>query len=238
MFALNPRPLSFLLLAATHLVLTLGCRAKDSSQRQEPTKQEQQEQLAAEAKLAPQPEPAEPIAQAAPQPDPSEVSPHVVKGDIELLSGEQLKARIAESKARATLVNAWASWCGPCRREFPMLIELREKLAKQQVDLLFISVDDADGHQAALDFAAERGEKTPLLVARRPLGEFKAAMSPQWPGMLPATFLFDESGKLRYFWPGEVFEKEIPPIVDGLLKGEDIDGYARVGLQKGSESRY
>lgn len=228
--------LNLLSVALLALAATTACRSKSSTQRQEPTAQgaKTTSEAIPEGPSSPPTAP-EPHDQG---PSPDEISHLVTKGDIELLTGAQLKQRIANSKARATLVNAWASWCGPCRREFPMLVALREKLAKQKVDLLFISMDDADGHQAALDFGRERGEISPLLVARRPLGEFKAAMSPKWPGMLPATFLFDESGKLRYFWPGEVFEREIPPIVDGLLAGEDIDGFARVGLQKGSDTRY
>jgi hypothetical protein len=45
--------------------------------------------------------------------------------------------------------------------------------------------------------------------------------------MLPASFLFDDAGKLRYFWGGEAFESEIMPIVEGLLAGHPIDGESR-----------
>ncbi len=118
-----------------------------------------------------------------------------------------------------------------------MLVSLRESLSAQKVDLLFVSVDDEESHQAAVDFGTSHGLKPPFMVAARPLGEFKAAMSPQWPGMLPATFLFDANGELRYFWPGEVFENELTPIIEGFLAGKDIDGFARVGLQRGTDSR-
>jgi hypothetical protein len=57
--------------------------------------------------------------------------------------------------------------------------------------------------------------------------------------MLPASFLFDGTGKLRYFWGGEAFEAELTPIVDGLLAGKPIDGESRFDLAPGmtSESR-
>ena len=67
-------------------------------------------------------------------------------------------------------------------------------------------------------------------LAAPPLDAFKAGMSPRWPGMLPASFLFDETVKLRYFWGGEAFESEILPIVEGLLAGRPIDGESRFDL--------
>ena len=51
--------------------------------------------------------------------------------------------------------------------------------------------------------------------------------------MLPASFLFDGTGKVRYFWGGEVFEVEIVPILEGLLAGKAIDGEARFDLAPG-----
>ena len=51
--------------------------------------------------------------------------------------------------------------------------------------------------------------------------------------MLPASFLFDGTGKLRYFWPGEAFENEVVPIIDGLLAGKAIDGEANISVSPG-----
>ena len=51
--------------------------------------------------------------------------------------------------------------------------------------------------------------------------------------MLPATFLYDENGILRFYWGGPVYEKEITPVVDGLLAGEKIDGEQVMGLAPG-----
>ena len=61
-------------------------------------------------------------------------------------------------------------------------------------------------------------------------------MNPRWPGMLPASFLFDTAGKLRYFWPGEAFENEVLPIVNDLLAGKPIDGEANFSVQQGQST--
>ena len=147
--------------------------------------------------------------------------------------GPALIKKIAASDARATIVNIWASWCGPCKREFPMLMKLQQKWKKQGVDLIFVSVDEEAEREKARTFARSHGLDTPLLFASRPLGPFKTALNPKWPGMLPATFLYDENGILRFYWGGPVYEKEITPVVDGLLAGEKIDGEQVMGLAPG-----
>ncbi|MCH2110814.1 MAG: TlpA family protein disulfide reductase [Polyangiaceae bacterium] len=155
----------------------------------------------------------------------------------ETLSGDELRRRVKASPARGTLVNAWASWCGPCKREFPMLHGLRSALEEKSIDLLFISVDSPESHAAAEIFFRENGENGPIYFAERPLGKFKKQMNPEWPGMLPATFLFDEQGELRFFWGGPAYEKELMPIIDGFLAGEQIDGSANFGLSPGKDLR-
>ena len=52
--------------------------------------------------------------------------------------------------------------------------------------------------------------------------------------MLPVSFLFDAAGKLRYFWAGEVYEKELVPVVEGFLAGKHIDGVSDFGLAPGA----
>ena len=51
--------------------------------------------------------------------------------------------------------------------------------------------------------------------------------------MLPASFLFDKTGKLRYFWGGPVYEEELVEVVDQFLAGTLVDGAARFGLAPG-----
>lgn len=157
---------------------------------------------------------------------------------IQMVSGAELVKMTADSGKKGTVVNAWASWCGPCRREFPMLVSLRDNLRAQGMDVTFVSVDEPDSHGAAIEFATTNGLEPPILVAERPLGQFKREVNPKWPGMLPATFLFDDTGKLRYFWGGPVYEQELLPIVERFLAGEHIDGAANFGLTPGKDFRH
>lgn len=153
------------------------------------------------------------------------------------IGGQELIGKIQDSGAKGTIVNAWASWCGPCRREFPMLVALRDSLSAEGIAFVFVSVDEPETSGAAVDFATTRGVQAPIFIAERPLGPFKNAMSPKWPGMLPATFLFDELGELRYFWGGPVYEEELLPVLERYLAGDDVDGYAKVPLRRGKDFR-
>lgn len=142
------------------------------------------------------------------------------------IDGPTLLDRIRTTHAKATLVNAWASWCGSCKRELPMLQKVVRDLEAQGVQLLLVSVDDPEQEQNAVQLLGDLGFAQLGFVAARPLESFKMAMHPGWPGMIPATFLFDAEGKLRYFWGGEAFESELRPVVERFLRGERIDGEA------------
>lgn len=156
---------------------------------------------------------------------------------IEVIGGPQLVERLGRSQAKATIVNVWASWCGPCRREFPMLTSLSANLKQSGVDVVFVSVDEAESYPAALQFAKDNGKSPPIWIAERPLGAFKRAIHPSWKGALPATFLVDAQGHVRYFWNGPVYDNELLPVVEGFLRGEDIDGEAHLGLSPGRDMR-
>lgn len=147
-----------------------------------------------------------------------------------------LKERIRRSNARGVVVNAWASWCGSCKEELPLLSQLKGVFGTD-IDIWLVSVDEPEGQPAAKAMLHELFNDGPSFVVDEPLDAFKTAMNPRWPGMLPATFLFDRTAKLRYFWGGTVYEKEITPLLRRYLAGEVIDGEADFGLAPGATTR-
>ncbi len=136
--------------------------------------------------------------------------------------------------SKGTLINVWATWCGACKAELPMLLKLREEWKPQGVDITFASVDKLQDAPKALAYLKEQGAPLPSYIVYQDLEEFKPMMSPLWKGSLPATFLFDSSGKLRYYWGAQVFENEIRPIVEGFIAGEHIDGAANFSIRRGA----
>jgi thiol-disulfide isomerase/thioredoxin len=155
------------------------------------------------------------------------------KAGLSRTTAEQLRAAIQSSKKKATLVNAWASWCGPCRREVPMLQALSVNLKPQGVDVVLVTVDDPKDEAKALSFLKDNAITLESYIVEGSLGEFKAGINPRWPGMLPASFLFDADAQLVHFWGGEAFENEIVPVVENFLAGRAIKPETRYGLAPG-----
>jgi thiol-disulfide isomerase/thioredoxin len=172
--------------------------------------------------------PAEPPT-AAPSAAPLAVEP----GQLPPVTAERLRAAIGASGNKATLVSAWASWCGPCRRELPMLQALAGNLKPQGVAVVLVTVDDPKDEAKALSFLEDHSVSLPSYIVDGSLGDFKAGINPRWPGMLPASFLFDAQGTLVHFWGGEAFENEITPVVENFLAGRAIEPETTYGLAPG-----
>jgi thiol-disulfide isomerase/thioredoxin len=184
--------------------------------------------------------PAAASAEAAPAAAPSGAEPTTERleqagptAGIERVTAEQLLASIKASGKKATLVNAWASWCGPCRREVPMLQALSGNLKPQGIEVVFVSVDDPKDEAKAVSFLKDNHITLKSYLVEGSLGDFKAGINPRWPGMLPASFLFNRQAELVHFWGGEAFEEEIVPIIDAFVAGRPIEAETRFGLAPG-----
>jgi thiol-disulfide isomerase/thioredoxin len=98
---------------------------------------------------------------------------------------------IADSRGHWIFVHFWASWCGPCRREMPTIQKLTEKLQDKQLEI--VMVNTAETEDEVFSFL---GIVAPDLV---PLMDTDGLVTEAWqPRGLPATFLVDPQGHLRY----------------------------------------
>jgi cytochrome c biogenesis protein CcmG, thiol:disulfide interchange protein DsbE len=131
----------------------------------------------------------------------------------ELLDGGKnaLEAQLDELRGYPVVVNVWASWCGPCRFEFPYL---QSQSAKRGERIAFLGVDVRDSEDAARTFLDEFPVPYPSFTdpdddVRRDLHSVG----------LPSTAFYDATGELAYLKQGP-YESE-----DDLA--DDIDRYAR-----------
>jgi thiol-disulfide isomerase/thioredoxin len=153
---------------------------------------------------------------------------------LPVIDGEALLEQIRRSGNKGVIVTAFASWCDPCREELPLLNAAAAKIAQRGVPIWVVSMDEPDAVPAARALLDTLQVTLPAFAAAPPLQAFKIAVNPRWPGMIPASFLFDATGKLRYFWAGEVYEKELVPVVEGFLAGKHIDGTSDFGNAPGA----
>jgi thiol-disulfide isomerase/thioredoxin len=175
------------------------------------------------------------VARAVKDPPPAAGHEHLTRDGLVAVDAPALLERVKRSRAKGVVINAWASWCGSCKADLPALLGLRKTFGAD-IDVFLVSVDEEASMPIAAELLRGFGAPAPNFIVDQPLAAFKAAINPRWPGMLPATFLFDGSGKLRYFWGGPVMENEITPLLRRYLAGEHIDGEANFALAPGAVS--
>lgn len=115
----------------------------------------------------------------------------------ELLGGgvEAYERRIAALRGYPVVVNVWASWCGPCRFEFPAFQRLAAEYGKR---VAFLGIDSQDSADAARTFLRDR--PVPYPSYSDPDEEIAARVGATLG--LPATAFYDRRGDLAYLKQG------------------------------------
>lgn len=113
--------------------------------------------------------------------------------------------RLVRPNGKPLLINFWATWCDPCREEYPDLVKIDQDF-RGKIDFLTVSLDDvADKDTAVPKFLTDMKAEMPsyLLVTSNE----EAAMgvvSKDWTGGLPFTILYDSKGGVLYARQGKV----------------------------------
>ena len=125
---------------------------------------------------------------------------------VEPINTEGLKSLISKPKNKPLLVNFWATWCDPCRDEFPDLVKISSEFEPVTMDFVTVSLDEApDIETKVIPFLVKMNAKMPayLLNVNDPEPAINA-VDPKWQGDLPATFLFNEKGEIIFKHLGRV----------------------------------
>jgi len=131
----------------------------------------------------------------------------------------QLKKIIKERNNKFLLINVWATWCIPCREEFPDLVKLQSKY-ENQFDFLGLSADyKEDVNDKILPFIKQNKVNFPNYISGFMKDEdLINFLNKNWSGALPATFIYDKSGKQIKVFDGkqsyDTFEKAINSILN------------------------
>ena len=139
--------------------------------------------------------------------------------DIDTITTADVHHLIEQNNGKVTLVNVWATWCDPCKKEIPSLLKLKNTYRQKGFDLILVSADDIELAKTKVPRTLRQFEIDFQTYIKHDSTDeaFIMGMSPDWNGALPTSFLYDKEGKLVDMMIGErsyeQFEKTILPLV-------------------------
>ena len=117
-------------------------------------------------------------------------------------------------RGKVTLINFWATWCGPCKHELPDLVQISKDFADKNVKLLGISTDrGADAASAVASFVQEHGIPYQNLISNEQLEEAFGNIP-----AIPTSFLIDSNGKIVQTYVGGRTKEFFSDAITALLK--------------------
>ena len=154
-----------------------------------------------------------PAAEATPSAAASAASPAAkipeVLPDLTLPGLDRTPHRLTDWKGHALLVNFWATWCEPCRREIPLLRSLRRERSAEGLEVIGIAIDYSD---AAEKYAREARIDYPVLLGEQ--GGYEAAAAFGMEPVLPFSVFADRTGRVVTLKVGELHPDEAGFILD------------------------
>lgn len=115
--------------------------------------------------------------------------------DFALKSSTGDNLRLSEHRGDVVMINFWATWCGPCRQEMPLLDELYQRYERVGFSLLGVNIDDDS--RKAMNMISELGVNFPVLFDSR-----KEVSKLYQVDAMPVTVIVDRDGKVRHVHQG------------------------------------
>ena len=139
------------------------------------------------------------------------------------IDGEGLKNLLPnKDNKKPLLINFWATWCGPCRVEFPELVKIDADYRAKGLNFALVSVDDFGIIDTRVPEFLQQYEATMpsylLDYPTRPkIAKAVRLIAPGFPDRYPTTLLFDSGGKLVYQKIGVIDRKILRKEIDKVL---------------------
>ena len=129
---------------------------------------------------------------------------------LETMDGDTFT--LAEQKGKVIVLNIWATWCGPCRKEIPDFMEIHKEMKDKGVVIAGVSVDKK-GWSAVRPYAKKMEINYPIMVddgtVARKYGPIRA---------VPTTFIINKLGKVEYVAPGRLTKERLQPILQKIAQ--------------------
>ena len=120
---------------------------------------------------------------------------------------------VKEWDGKVLMVNFWATWCPPCRKEIPAFVELQNKYLDKGFKVVGIALDEK---QAVIDFTDSIGVNYPILLAEQEGITLTKAYGNRL-GVLPFTVIVDRKGNIQHRLRTELTFKQVEGMIKPLL---------------------
>jgi thiol-disulfide isomerase/thioredoxin len=139
--------------------------------------------------------------------------------EIDLDGLKKILAREPNDK-RPLLLNFWATWCDPCREEFPDLVKLDGDYRDKGLNFIAVSLDDITDIKSEVPKFLNQMKATMPVVLLNVKDQDAAikAVDSAWDGQMPATFLYDHDGKVVFRHFGKIKPDELRAAIDKEIK--------------------
>ncbi len=139
---------------------------------------------------------------------------------VDLINKTKLEKIIKERNGKFLFLNIWATWCAPCREEFPDIVRLAEEYKEKKIEFIGISIDYPDEIASKIiPFLM-----TNKVIFKNYVNDFNNdedlinMLDKKWNGALPATFIYDTKGKKLSFLFGSKSYQEFKIEIEKALK--------------------
>lgn len=137
--------------------------------------------------------------------------------ELRAATSEDVLTYVRESPASVKIVNFWATWCLPCREEFPDLIRVADEYRDRGVEVVFVSADFPEQEPEAIRFLNEQGAAGVSFLKNEGDDAFISAFDEDWMGELPATILYGPDDEKVAVWHGITTYEALTAVADSVL---------------------
>lgn len=132
-----------------------------------------------------------------PAPNARPLSAEITEAELKEIKGATFK--LSDKKGKVVLLNFWATWCGPCRGEMPVLVKLQDQFREQGFEVIGLNTDDEPVDK--INPFAEEMKLNYTIVWSTGAFQSELLKISKFPG-IPQSFLIDRDGNLRAVFTG------------------------------------
>lgn len=137
--------------------------------------------------------------------------------EVPVVGPDDIAALVADRRGDVVVVNFWATWCPPCLREFPDIIAAYDDYRDRGVDVLAVSMNEAEEVADIDDFIERFDPPFGIYRAESLEAEFFSGVLDSWYGEMPMTLVFDRTGELVDAHKKPLTYDELAAELDRLL---------------------